>query len=90
MRPWRWFAIHGPADNRIAHAGGVRVLLETDGLQDLVVTMVAAHTLQPFPNELDLIQLSAQQVKGTLEEAVSNWKDGGNSDGSHQAQGAAI
>lgn len=74
---------HGPADIGLVNAGGVRVPLETDGTQDLVLTLGKAYTLQPFPNELYIANLSGAQIIDTLEEAVSNWKDSGHSDGSH-------
>ena len=80
---YRLSPLHGPADIGIANAGGVRLPLETDGLQDLTLTQGLAYAVQPFPNELFVVQLSGQQVIDTLEEAVANWKDNRNSDGSH-------
>jgi 5'-nucleotidase len=80
---YRLSPLHGPADIGLANAGGVRLPLETDGMQDLVLTQGLAYAVQPFPNELYVVQLSGQQVIDTLEEAVANWKDNGNSDGSH-------
>ena len=74
---------HGPADIGLANAGGVRVPLETDGPHDLLLTQGAAYTLQPLPNELYVANLSGVQILDTLQEAVSNWKDSGHSDGSH-------
>lgn len=74
---------HGPADIGIVNAGGVRIPIETNGSQDLILTYGTAFTLQPFPNELYITHLTGQQIWDTLEEAVSNWKDEGNSDGSH-------
>lgn len=74
---------HGPADIGIVNAGGVRTPIETNGSQDLILTYGTAFTLQPFPNELYIAHLTGQQIWDTLEEAVSNWKDEGNSDGSH-------
>jgi 5'-nucleotidase / UDP-sugar diphosphatase len=74
---------NGPADVGLVNAGGVRVPLETDGTQDLVLTQGTAYTLQPLPNELYIANLRGAQILDTLEEAVSNWKDSGNSDGSH-------
>lgn len=74
---------NGPADIGLANAGGVRIPLETNGVQDLILTYGTIFTLQPFPNELLIVNLTGQQIRDTLEEAVSNWKDEGNSDGSH-------
>ena len=66
---------HGPADIGMTNAGGVRVPLETDGSQDLILTQGTAYTLLPFPNELYTVMLSGLQIRNMLEEAVANWKD---------------
>jgi 5'-nucleotidase len=59
---YRLAPAHGPADIGLTNAGGVRVSLETDGTQDLPLTLGAAYTVQPFPNELYVLRLSGQQV----------------------------
>jgi 5'-nucleotidase/UDP-sugar diphosphatase len=45
--------------------------------------MEDVFTIQPFPNELILINIKGSEMKTALEQGVQNWKDLGNSDGSH-------
>lgn len=73
----------GPADIGLTNAGGVRIALETDGVEDLLLTEGMVYKIQPFTNELYVLRLSGQQIVDVLEEAVSNWKDQRHSDGSH-------
>jgi 5'-nucleotidase len=45
--------------------------------------MEDVFTIQPFPNELIVINISGAEMKMALELGVQNWKDQQNSDGSH-------
>ena len=71
------------ADFALTNAGGVRKQLETDGTSDRPINMEDVFTIQPFPNELILINIKGSEMKTALEQGVQNWKDLGNSDGSH-------
>jgi 5'-nucleotidase len=71
------------ADFALTNAGGVRKQLETDGATDRIIKMEDVFTIQPFPNELIVINISGAEMKTALEQGVQNWKDIGNSDGSH-------
>lgn len=71
------------ADVGLTNAGGVRVALETDGINNLTLTVEDAFKVQPFPNELIVVQITGAQLRTALEQGVANWLDDGNSDGSH-------
>ena len=71
------------ADFALVNAGGVRKSLETDGITDRVLKMEDVFTIQPFPTELIVLQISGAEMKTALEQGVQNWADIGNSDGSH-------
>ncbi len=71
------------ADFALTNAGGVRKQLETDGTADRTIRMEDVFTIQPFPNELIVINISGAEMKMALEQGVQNWKDQQNSDGSH-------
>jgi 5'-nucleotidase / UDP-sugar diphosphatase len=71
------------ADFALTNAGGVRKQLETDGTNDRVLKMEDVFTIQPFPNELIVVQIKGAEMKTALEQGVQNWADNGNSDGSH-------
>ena len=71
------------ADFGLTNAGGVRKQLETDGTTDRVVRMEDVFTIQPFPNELIVVNITGAEMKTALEQGVQNWKDQLNSDGSH-------
>jgi 5'-nucleotidase/UDP-sugar diphosphatase len=71
------------ADFGLTNAGGVRKQLETDGTTDRIVRMEDVFTIQPFPNELIVVNITGAEIKTALEQGVQNWKDMGNSDGSH-------
>jgi 5'-nucleotidase len=45
--------------------------------------MEDVFTIQPFPNELIVVNITGAEMKTALEQGVQNWKDNGNSDGSH-------
>lgn len=71
------------ADFALTNAGGVRKQLETDGITDRTLKMEDVFTIQPFPNELIVVNITGAELKTVLEQAVANWKDNGDSDGSH-------
>lgn len=71
------------ADFALTNAGGVRKQLETDGTSDRILKMEDVFTIQPFPNELIVVQITGAEMKTALEQGVENWADKGNSDGSH-------
>jgi 5'-nucleotidase len=71
------------ADFGLTNAGGVRKQLETDGTTDRIIRMEDVFTIQPFPNELIVVNITGTEMKTALEQGVQNWKDNGNSDGSH-------
>ncbi len=73
----------GVADIGLVNAGSVRVALETDGRNDLVLTNGSAFKLQPFTSELYLVRLTGLELRTALEQGVANWLDLKNSDGSH-------
>jgi 5'-nucleotidase len=45
--------------------------------------MEDVFTIQPFPNELIVVNITGAEMKTALEQGVQNWKDQLNSDGSH-------
>lgn len=67
----------------LTNAGGVRKALETDGTNDRILKMEDVFTIQPFPNELIVVQITGAEMQTALEQGVQNWKDNGASDGSH-------
>lgn len=71
------------ADFALTNAGGVRKQLETDGIKDRLIKMEDVFTIQPFPNELIVVDIKGAEIKTALEQGVQNWKDLMNSDGSH-------
>lgn len=71
------------ADFALTNAGGVRKQLETDGSTDRTIKMEDVFTVQPFPNELIVVSITGAEMKIALEQGVANWKDNGDSDGSH-------
>lgn len=71
------------ADFALTNAGGIRKQLETDGTTDRVIRMEDVFTIQPFPNELIVVNITGAEMKTALEQGVQNWKDQLNSDGSH-------
>jgi 5'-nucleotidase/UDP-sugar diphosphatase len=71
------------ADFALTNAGGIRKELETDGVNDRILRMEDIFAIQPFPNELIMIQITGLEMKLALEQGVQNWADHGNSDGSH-------
>lgn len=71
------------ADFALTNAGGVRKSLETDGSTDRTIKMEDVFTIQPFPNELIVVNITGAEMKTALEQGVANWKDNGNSDGAH-------
>lgn len=71
------------ADFGLTNAGGVRKQLETDGTKDRIIKMEDVFTIQPFPNELIVVNITGAEMKTALEQGVQNWKDLLNSDGSH-------
>lgn len=71
------------ADFALTNAGGVRKQLETDGINDRPLKMEDVFTIQPFPIELIAVSITGAQMKMALEQGVANWKDNGDSDGSH-------
>ncbi len=71
------------SDFALIVAGAVRKQLETDGTNDRAVKMEDIFTIQPFPNELIVVNITGAEVKTALEQGVQNWKDLLNSDGSH-------
>lgn len=71
------------ADFGLTNAGGVRKPLETDGSTDQTIKMEDVFTVQPFPNELIVVSITGSEMKTALEQSVQNWKDNGDSDGSH-------
>ncbi len=73
----------GIADIGLINAGNVRVALETDGQNDLILTNATILTLQPFTNELYLLKLTGREIVTSMEEGVANWLDLKRSDGSH-------
>lgn len=66
------------ADFALQNAGGVR---ETVLAGD--ITYKTAYTLLPFSNTLVNLDITGQQVKDTLEDAIANHMDEGGSSGSH-------
>jgi 5'-nucleotidase len=60
-----------------------RKQLETDGSKDRIVKMEDVFTIQPFPNELIVVNITGAEMKTALEQGVQNWIDLLNSDGSH-------
>jgi len=77
------FSTSFEADFALTNAGGVRVALETDGLNDGALILEDAFRVQPFPNELISVQITGAQILTALEQGVANWLDTGNSNGSH-------
>ena len=71
------------ADFALTNAGGIRKQLETDGTTDRIIRMEDVFTIQPFPNELIVVNITGAEMKTALEQGVQNWKDQLNSDGSH-------
>jgi 5'-nucleotidase len=71
------------ADFALTNAGGIRKQLETDGITDRIIKMEDVFTIQPFPNELIVVNITGAEMKTALEQGVQNWKDQLNSDGSH-------
>ena len=66
------------ADFALQNAGGVRVPVAAGGL-----TMNTAFTLLPFTNVLVEMELSGKEVVAALEDAVANYQDLKQSNGSH-------
>ncbi len=66
------------ADFAIQNAGGVRTAIKADD-----ITNNTAYTLLPFGNTLVNLDITGQQVKDGLEEAIANHMDGDGSSGSH-------
>ena len=67
----------------LTNAGGVRVPLESDGVNPRVLRNQDAYLVSPFPNELFSIQLTGAEIVSALEDGVANWLDKRNSSGSH-------
>jgi len=67
----------------LTNAGGVRVPLESDGVNARVLRNQDAYLVSPFPNELFSIQLTGAEIVSALEDGVANWLDKRNSSGSH-------
>ncbi len=66
------------ADIALQNGGGIRAALAKGE-----VTINTAHRVLPFSNTLIELQLSGRQIKDVLEDAVANYLDNRNSDGSH-------
>lgn len=71
------------ADFGLINAGAVRIPLETDGVHDLEITRERAMKLDPFNNELYAVAVTGAEMKAILEDAVANWLDTRDSNGSH-------
>jgi len=66
------------ADIALQNGGGIRT-----ALPEGEVTINTAYTVLPFSNVLIELQLSGRQIEAALEDAVANYLDGKNSNGSH-------
>jgi len=65
------------SDAAILNAGGVRT-----NIQNGDITINTAYTLLPFSSTLYEIEMKGSEIKHLLEEALSNFKDDGGSNGS--------
>jgi len=74
---WKMNQVGQDADIAILNAGGARITVPAGD-----ITVGTVYTLMPFGNTLAVLDISGNQILATLEDALSNIFDDGNSDGS--------